>query len=429
MAARDNGMEQALNQAVAGKLEELRQLDERIDKRIEHLGRTEQNLRLLFDSLRAQVLQAHPLIGQLNQMRQQNAEMLESLVAQVQQRIDAQAGGVQAPLPMAAADDSSNAQLQASTEAHLSTLSQRARQLDEEVNAMVQTARQFIEHSVATAQQSAVQVMGEIDQKLAETRAAAGHIAPPEPAGVVVAAEEDASAKLDQLVGAFTQQADATLDAVRRSVAQHVELLKQQAKLEVRPILSQIEEQRRAAETQVSAAVEAAEATLARRADELKRNAERMMELCEQQLVDRIANIRPRARAAIDSIEYAAQQRLAQGMAEMERAVARAEARAAETLEAMRPRTAEIARQIEQDLKDQLKRMEDDAVASTHWLEHRLQRRMDEMTRRLTAILAGEIERVEDAPEPRRGGRAASPVEVQIMVEPTRHGARAEAAA
>ena len=85
--------------------------------------------------------------------------------------------------------------------------------------------------------------------------------------------------------------------------------------------------------------------------------------------------------------------------------------------------------QLERDVQQQLKRLEDDAIAGVHWLEHRLGRRVEELTHRLSKVLGGELDKLDDnTTAPRHPARPASPVEVQIMVESSRSKQAANAA-
>ena len=59
-----------LSRWIGAKLEEISQADERIAKRIEHLNATENSLKMLFESLRKQVAETHPVLKELGQLRQ-----------------------------------------------------------------------------------------------------------------------------------------------------------------------------------------------------------------------------------------------------------------------------------------------------------------------------------------------------------------------
>ena len=153
------------------------------------------------------------------------------------------------------------------------------------------------------------------------------------------------------------------------------------------------------------------------------------MVLCERQLLERVTNVRPRMRESLEAFEHAAQQRVSRSVDEMANAVVRTEEAAMERLDSMRPRAAEMVLQLEKDVKEQLKRLEDDAVAGVHWLEHRLERRVMDLTQRMAKTLSDQANDVETQQEPTRNPpRAASPVEVQIMVESNRSPRNANAA-
>jgi len=363
-----NGQFSMLGKMVLQKLEELRQLDARIEKRLEHLNHTDQNLRVLFDSLRTAILEAHPIIGQMNDLRQGGATVVREVY-----------------------------------------------------------------HALANVRQSAGEAIDAMQTKLEEKQLLLAESTAREGPAVDSSSidwTQLGRTQLDEAVAEFTAQADSTVAAVRRSVAQQVEQLAAQAKLDIRPVLSKLDEQKDAAEAQLAAAAETAEMTLMRRADELKRNAERMIELCEQQLVDRITNIRPRTRAAVEAIEQAANQRLTQTMDDMQKAIGRAEQLAVERVESIRPRYAEMMLQLENDILEQSKRMEDDAVAGAHWLEHRLASRVNEMSAKVNRALRGEIDQLDQHIDANPGQRLRphSPVQVQVMAGKHRRNDESESA-
>lgn len=417
-----------IGKTVHQKLEELRQIDARIEKRLDHLQRAEQNLRLLFDSLRSQVLQAHPLIAQLNQLRQGSAELIDGLADQVRARIDPVMPTDSPPTVSLAIDTSAaEEQVRAAAAQAMTEVDARARQADEDLRGTIESARNFMDHAFSVSREQAEAALAEAQARLEELRAATNEARAlrEQQASPLALVRASVDGELERVTSSFAEHADATLDAVRRSMAQQVEHLAQQARIEIRPLLARIDEQKRSAEAQLAAAAESAESTLAARADELKRSAERMIELMERQISDRLATLRPRTRATLESVEQAAAERLTQAMDELTSSVVRTEQRLLERLESLRPRAAEVARQIERDMQEQVKRLEDDAVAAVHWLEHRLSRRVDDLTSRLGKTLSGQIEladeRIDQADasgvSSTRPARPKSPVQVQVMVD------------
>jgi hypothetical protein len=401
------------------KLDELKQLDSRLEKRIEHLGRMEQNLRSLVDSLRANVIEAHPLVGQLNQIRRGDASLIDLIAEQVKHKLAAEPsllGSGDKGSPEAQSDQSADALATAVHDA-IEALNERARCIDGEISATVESAKHYVEQAFAASRQSAGAMLEAIQAKLDEVRSVLADINPhDEPLRTAGAAAEK---QLDDAVAVFTAQADATIEAMRRSVSHQVEQLSAQVKIEMKPLLARIDEQRHSAEALLATAAESAERELGRRADELRQNAEKTLELCERQLIDRIANIRPRTRAALDSFEHAANQRVAQSVAELESVVERSEQQAVNRIEALRPHCAEMMRQLHEDMKEQLKRLEDDAVAGVHWLEHRLAGRVEMLKQQIGDAMHVEIEKLDE--ELRRGRpRPASPVSVQVMATSSR---------
>src|SRR3954447_12265658 len=75
-----------LGRWIGAKMEELHQAEERIGKRLEHLNATEQNLKALFDSLRKQVAETHPVLKELAQIRSQALGAVEQVIRVTSQR-------------------------------------------------------------------------------------------------------------------------------------------------------------------------------------------------------------------------------------------------------------------------------------------------------------------------------------------------------
>src|SRR4051794_2008051 len=69
-----------LGRWIGAKMEELHQAEERIGKRLEHLNATEQNLKALFEALRKQVAETHPVLKELAQIRSQALGAVEQVV-------------------------------------------------------------------------------------------------------------------------------------------------------------------------------------------------------------------------------------------------------------------------------------------------------------------------------------------------------------
>src|SRR6476469_9281673 len=60
-----------LGRWIGAKIEEIGHAEERIGKRLEHLNATENSLKSLFEALRKQVADTHPVLKELAQIRSQ----------------------------------------------------------------------------------------------------------------------------------------------------------------------------------------------------------------------------------------------------------------------------------------------------------------------------------------------------------------------
>ena len=69
-----------LNRWISTKLDELGAADERLAKRLEHLNTTEQSLKTLFEALRKQVAETHPVLKELSQLRATALTAVEQVV-------------------------------------------------------------------------------------------------------------------------------------------------------------------------------------------------------------------------------------------------------------------------------------------------------------------------------------------------------------
>src|SRR5581483_4621077 len=90
-----------LSRWIGAKLEEISQADERLGKRLEHLNATEQSLKALFEALRKQVADTHPVLKELGQLRATAITAVEQVVRASQERAAAAQAPAAVPAPQA----------------------------------------------------------------------------------------------------------------------------------------------------------------------------------------------------------------------------------------------------------------------------------------------------------------------------------------
>jgi hypothetical protein len=156
-----------LSRWIAAKLEEIGSADERIAKRIEHLNATERSLQALFDALRKQVAETHPVLKELGQLRANAINAVEQVVRASQSKPAGPPPLPQSiPAPAAPAVDKQMEErivnLMASCEQKILQLSQsaeesmvkRAGQIDAEVAENFKTVTNALEHRLLVTQQN-----------------------------------------------------------------------------------------------------------------------------------------------------------------------------------------------------------------------------------------------------------------------------------
>lgn len=333
---------------------ELRNLEARVDQRLDMLGRAETNLKALLDSLRTQVASAFPVVDQLTKLvpiaKQSAAEA--AALPNVGEVADVISSGV----------DRAKAELEAAA-------GPLREKLIEDLRAVVQVAKS----TLATAE-----------------------IAKP--------ARED----LDLLAAAFREEARETLDAVRERLADQIDLIPADTKIRVEPILNEIDASRRAAEGAVKAAADAAQADMRRRADQLRQSIDDISVVLEQRLTQRTSALHQRAEAAMNALKPAMDERLAALLVAVDETILARERELISKIDAYPQRLDRQLADAEAMLMDRLGRTERHATDMTAYLEQKLTARVDELVARLRLKLQQELTQVAGTPTPEARTPAAA---------------------
>jgi hypothetical protein len=334
----------ALAKWIAAKAEEMSQLDRKIDRRLEHLQRSEDNLRSMFEAIREQVASAHAVSDEL-QKRTIAGE------ARQQQAQDALLSGVEATLE--------NALEKAS--ALLQTVESKADDLEKTADTIVQSSMHRLE-------------------ELAEQTRLAQAAAVPQ--------QSRFESEISSLHEQYDQRSAEVVESIRRSAVEQIERLASQAAVAVEPLLSRVDAQRQRAEAQLEAAVDSAEDVLRRRAEELGRTGDIAVDHLEQRLARRLENVRPKAMETLDAAERAMNQRLTAIVDGAQLRICATEDELTDRITQIRPRLSQSLQSVQDDLVEQLARLEEHAFSMTGWLEKRMTERVDALVARTRAALS-----------------------------------------
>ena len=343
---------------------ELRNLEARVDGRLEMLTRAEANLRSLLDALREQVSSAVPVIDQLNKLLP-----------------DAKAWTADTPT--------------APTTPTLGELSAA-------LAVGVDQARLELDDHAARVRQQAVD---ELQAAIRSARTAAVAEAMPQPS----------RAELAGLVEAFHDEARATLDHVRETLADRLDLLSADTKLNTEPVLNGIDAARRQAEAAVRTAADLAQADMRLRADQLRGSIDEISVVLEQRLTQRTAALQQRAESTMNALKPAMDDRLAALLAALESTIQTRERELVARIEAYPQRLDRQLADAEAQLMDRLARTERHAGDMTQYLENKLTARVDELVGRLRLKLQKELNQVAAVPTPEP--RVATPPACEVEAE------------
>ena len=330
----------ALAKWIAAKAEEMSQLDRKIDRRLEHLQRSEDNLRSMFEAIREQVASAHAVSDELQKRsnaadeRQEQAQ--QSLLSDVEKALEKASGLLQA----------------------------------------VESKAQDLEKTADTIVQSSMERLEELAEQTRLAQAAA------------VPQQSRFESETMSVHEQYDQRSAAVIESIRRSAVEQIERLASQAAVAVEPLLARVDAQRQRAEAQLQAAVDSAEDVLRRRAEELGRAGDAAVDNLEQRLARRLENVRPRAMEKLEAAEQAMNQRLVAVVDAAKLTLCVTEEELTHRIAQIRPRLTQSLQAVQDDLVEQLARLEEHAFSMTGWLEKRMTDRVDALVTRTRAALS-----------------------------------------
>lgn len=415
---------QALGRWLGGRIEALAEAEIRIDKRLEHLARTEESLKGLFDDLRRQVASAYPVLEQLRQIKPTAQAAVEEVAGEVRRRVEDAVEQLRSvtppPIP-----DLEPAALGPSID--LERIESEAREIEQRTLATIRSAEAAMEERsavlearIADADQTAGQIASLLEehgqQVLEQTRSAIEQLAEPVRRRLECAAgpAEDA---LREVVESFHRRAGDVLLLARRTLDERLEELVSQIALRADPLVSRIRAEQILAATELRREVERSITTIHQHADHVRLCAERVIESFEERLATRVLSLKPRAAEALDATERQVLRRSEALLRQVDEQLAAGEAALTDRLSRLRPALLAELASLKAQLDGSARDLERQTEALAAWLEQRLSDRTGRLVQELRGKLARELP-PSAADEPVAGPS----VEVEVYVDRNRAG-------
>lgn len=361
-------------------LAELRQLEARLDQRLDLIGKAEVSLKALSESLRQQVADAYPVLNQLKQTLPAAREE-----AALSRGIDVD---------------------------HLDE--DRLEKLAADVYSQIEQVKLELASLVSPARQ---QMIDELQSAIAAAQET--------PSATDVALQEvskEASSDAQEMAIAFRAEARQTIESLRQSMFDQLDLLQADAKLRIEPIINQLLTTQTSAEAQVSALVASHQKTLDAHVQQLTRSIDDVATVMEQRLADRVQMLHRRASETMDQIEPSVTDRVSQLLQLSQNRIETAESRLQQTLDAVWGGLETQLQAGERQLADRLRQMETHAASMVGYLEQKLTAQTDELIHRLRLKLQQAIAETTGVPIPPARSEQASaptrPVDLEVFVNP-----------
>lgn len=360
-------------------LADLRQLEARLAQRLELITRAEQNLRGLSDALRQQVGTAYPVLEDLKKTLP--LCRLQADEAKLNSRADQIADAMTEQLH----------QVMEQARQELADLSGPLRQqINDDVRAIVQAAKSSLESQAESMKPRPVD--------------------PAEATGI-----------LREMADAFRAEAQHTLDAIRQSVIDQIDLMRADAKLQIDPIFAELSAAKLTAESQLKAAVSAHESAMKVRVQQLTRSVDEIAAVLEERLTTRVAQMQRRAEETASAVEPLLKRRVDRALEQAQSVLQAGEDKLQSRIDAIPSRIEQQTTDAEHRLADRLDRLEQHAAAMSSYLEEKLTSHVDQLIARLRLKLQREISEVTGTPAPAaRAETATAPQRptLEVFVNP-----------
>lgn len=431
----------ALAKWITVRMDDLMTFESRLEKRIDHLSKTEENLKKLFDALRTEVAAAHPMISQMGNLRQQLAAQMPAIdQARPSPAITAKGQEIEQRLNdlMKSADE---------------TILKRINSFDEDLNATMECARAYLQSAADSTKVDAAAVTEALAHKLEMAEKVVNDLTlrldarlqegvdkaydaldlMSEPIKRKITDQfsefeqriqnairdvetemhnrvagihrklDDVTASMEQRMSLvsddFARHGEATVIAARQQMRQQLDAMETEVRLATQPIFAAIEQQRTMIDVMATSTLQTIEESLKSRMDEFRRHGETMGEMIEAQLMEKIKAVRPQAQSSISLIEKQFAQRLDLAVDTARQAIELSEQQLMDRIAELRPRATAAAMAAQKELTEQLTSLESEASVATNGISQRLSQRIDELTYHARRSIAEEIKALDEAAE------------------------------
>lgn len=332
-------------------LAELRQLEARLDQRLDLIQKAEINLKSLLEALRNQVTGAYPVLNDL-----------KTLVHQADQHVH---------------------EIRSSPEPDPSVESFGV--ISNELESAILKAKQDIDSFAAPLRQQM------IDELRAVVQAAKSSIASMQASNQTTGLALEPGKTLDQVAEGFRIEAERVIESVRQKLMDQVDLLRAEAQLQIDPVLNQFTVAQETARRQITDLVEAHEKSLQKRIQQIHLSVQEISACLEERLTQRLESVRRRSDEALMRIETALNQHADQLLDRVQDRLQAQQHQLRANVESIYPRLDQQLQEIDRLMSDRMNQMEQHARSMSSYLEQKLTFEVDELIHRLRLKLQHEI--------------------------------------
>ncbi len=205
---------------------------------------------------------------------------------------------------------------------------------------------------------------------------------------------------LQTLGSEFRTEVQQTLAQVRESMLDQIDLLKSQLRLQVDPLLNQLDTAQTSASARIAALVQAHEQSLENRALQLSHSIDEIASTLEERLTQRVMSMQRRADDTITQIEPTIQNRINIAIQSAHKQIDSGESKLQSRLDATHRVLDEIVADTDRQLVDRLHKLEAHAESMQVYLQQKLTQQTDDLIQQLRSKLQDEIAAVAGSSAP-----------------------------
>jgi hypothetical protein len=233
-------------------------------------------------------------------------------------------------------------------------------------------------------------------------------------------AAKEAMSDVDEMGIVFRAEVRQTIDSLRQSMFDQLDMLQADAKLRVEPIINHLQTARASAEAQVSAMVAAHQQALESNVQQFNRSIDDVAAVLEQRLSDRVQMLHRRAAETMEQIEPRLTNRVDQVLQLSQGRLDTGESRLQKRLDTVWSGLESQLQSGEHQLAERLRQMETHAGSMVAYLEQKLSAQVDDLIHRLRLKLQQAIAEAAAAPVPPVRSEPSAvpsrPVELEVFV-------------